>query len=146
MASAAYNPYMLEVNMWTISHIKYRSLALMVQPEQTSLPSQKLKILKASGPLRSRHLLSVLQPTYITQKIEMQKVPLFWLETIENLYQWMILIILNGYSVSSLVVQISVKPFCFSIPKFQNRLPQNWLDQISNKNYLTHCTAQCVEC
>ena len=30
MASAAYNPYMLEVNMWTISHIKYRSLALMV--------------------------------------------------------------------------------------------------------------------
>ena len=30
MASAAYNSYMLEVNMWTISHIKYRSLALMV--------------------------------------------------------------------------------------------------------------------
>ena len=42
------------------------------------------------------------------------------------------------YSVSRLVVQISVKPFCFSIPKFQNRLPQNWLNQISNKNYLTH--------
>ena len=47
------------------------------------------------------------------------------------------------YSVSSLVVQISVKQFCFSIPKFQNRLPQNWLNQISNKNYLTHSSIVC---
>ena len=31
----------------------------------------------------------------------------------------------STYSVPSLVVQIFVKPFCFSIPKFQNRLPQN---------------------
>ena len=30
MASAASNPYMLEVNMWAMYHIKYRSLALMV--------------------------------------------------------------------------------------------------------------------
>ena len=42
------------------------------------------------------------------------------------------------YSVSSIVVQIFLKPFYFSIPKLQNRLPLNWLNQISSKNYLIH--------
>ena len=36
--------------MWAMYHIKYRSLALMVQPEHTSMPLQKLKILKAPRP------------------------------------------------------------------------------------------------
>ena len=55
----------------------------------------------------------------------------------KKLYQYFVK---SSYSVSSLVVQISVKLFCFSIPKFQNRIPQNWLNQISNKNYLTFYT------
>ena len=34
--------------------------------------------------------------------------------------------------------QIYINHFFFTIPKFQNRLALNWLNQISNKNYLTH--------